>query len=377
MKKILSIFLFFFIFSACEKVDYMDPDLDPGDGEVAIKVATLEEGQEIETTTTEAGETIFMVESNKQFIFSYETDMSVDYVIWEFWNEEESFDDNPIYFYGGYDMKSISLTIVGLNGEEHQVTSYLNLFPRYPESPFYITDVEESGDKFKITAGIYKNAWHGVSGNYYLYGTITDIPWDNHQMINPADTNYRMSSNGELHPAEGVGHWVKTQIEIAPGDHSFGVVRFVGDDPIWGNFKNSNFVTVDEPTLISFHLKDDGEIIPVVPIPGENGDQGPSAALRFTINNDNSVTVYVNLDGSFSQGDPWWSYLDHNEQWHSPIPLSSVPNFPNWGKLHISDIEDFPVRMVWGLYEDQENNNMSQSIFWDDYYQYIFLQIIS
>ncbi len=376
MKKLLSIFVVFFvILSACEKVEYLEPDFDPGDGLVTIKV-TGTDGETAETHTTTAGETIFMVESNKQFIFSYETELDVEYVMWTFWDESESFDDNPIYFYGGYVVRSITLMVVDTDGDSYQTTSYLNLFPRYPGTPFYITDVEESGDKYTITAGIYKNAWYGVSGNYHFFGSITDIPWSDHQLINPADTNYRMSQDGNLHPATGVGHWVKTQLDLYPGDHAFGVVRFDGEDGIWGNFKNSLFVLEDEPTLISFHLTEDGEIIPIVPLPGNNGDQGPSSVLRFTINSDNSVTVYVNLDGVFSQGGPWWSYLDHNENWHSPISLSQVEDFPTWGAFTIGSTDHFPVRMVWGLYEDQQNDNMSQSIFWDSYYQYCYLHLL-
>ncbi len=376
MKKLMSIFVVvLFIFSACEKEEYMDPDIDPGDGDdfITIKVSSDESGT-VTTQTTAAGETMFMVESNKKFIFSYETDIQVSYVIWKFWDEEESYEDNPIYFYSGYDIKPVTLTIVDNNGQSYQVTAQLNLFPRYPDSPFYITDIEESGDKYLITAGIYKNAWHAVSGNYYFIGSITN--WDDYQMINPVDTNYRMSADGQLHIAEGVGHWVKTQLELYPGDHNFGVVRFIDNDPIWGNFKNSNFINENEPTLISFHITEYGEIIPVTPLPGEDGDQGPSAVLRFTINSDNSVTIYVNLNGLFSQGNPWWSYLDHNEQWYSPLALDPVGNFPNWGKLTIGDINDFPVIMIWGLYEDAQNDNMSLSKFWDYYYKYIYLHIL-
>jgi hypothetical protein len=109
------------------------------------------------------------------------------------------------------------------------------------------------------------------------------------------------------------------------------------------------YVLEDSPTLISFHLTDDGQIIPVIPLPGESGDQGPSAVLRFTIHNDNSVSVFVNLDGNYSQGNPWWKYLDHNENWHAPISLSQVANFPNWGKFTVSSIDDFPITLLWGF----------------------------
>ncbi len=381
MKKIKILFaLSFLLFSACEKVDYMErDDFEPVDGEslLTIKVASYDDRKTTKNYKGASNESSFMLESNKKFIFSYETNLQVDRVIWEFWDGEESHSHNPIYFYAGYDIKTISLTIFNNDGQSYKTESQLNLFPRYPGPPFYVSDIIESGDKFKLTLGIYKNAWNNVFGDYYLIGSVIDEAWQDYQMISPADTNYRISSDGNLYEVtNGVGHWLKTSLELSHGDHNFGIVRFDDENAVWGNFKNSLFVSEEEPTLISFHLKDNGEVLPIISLPGENGDQGPSSVLRFTINDDNSVIVYVNLNDLFNNGNPWWSYLDQNEEWHSPLSLESVEDFPNWGKLTINNIDDFPVRMIWGLYEDQKNHNMSQSIFWDNYYQYIYLHVL-
>lgn len=375
MKNVLFIFLLMLTFSACEKVDYLEPHPN-GDGTVNIIVSS----QKADTIAsfTNNGRTTFMVESNKFFIFSYETDLEVDYQIWEFWDGQLSYEESPSYFYGGYDIKEISLTIVDVDGFSHYTNSDMNLFARYPNSPYIITNVSASGsDDYLLTAGVYKNAWYGVSGNYYLFGTITSNPWNDYQLINPADTNYRMSANANLFSVtQEVGHWVKSELLLAPGDHSFGIVRFDGEDPIWGNFKNSQYVLDDNPTLISFHLTNDGQVIPVTPLPGEHGDQGPLAVLRYTIHSNNSVSVFVNLDENFSSGNPWWSYLDHNETWYTATSLAYVPDFSNWGKFTVNSINDFPIRMIWGLYANQNNSNMAQSMYWVSYYQYIYLNIM-
>ncbi len=377
MKKLFSIFVVIvFFISACEKVDYIEPNFDPIDGQGLVTIKVAHKGGEASEFYGRGGQQeMFMLESNKQFIFSYQTELEVDFVIWEFWDESQSFENNPIYFYGGYDIKSITLTVVTTDGQSYQVTSYLNLFPRWPKTPLNIKVLEPANNgNYVISAEIYKNAWHGVSGNFNFIGSVTEDPWEDYQLISPADTNYRMAANDIMHPADGMGHWLKTQIEIQPGDHSFGVVRFDGEDPIWGNFKNSEFVLESEPTLISFHLTENGQIISANPLPGEGGDMGPSAPLRYTINT-NTITVFVNLVDNFTEGNPWWSYLDHNEEWHSAIYLSAVENFPTWGKFTIP-ISELPKRLVWGLHSGQTNSNMFQSQLWDSYYEYCYLHLI-
>lgn len=375
MKKNLFLIIFFiFAALACEKVEYdpFIPDSNPGDGVIVINVSGLD-GETASAYTSPAGETVFMVETNRMFVFTYTATVEVDYQIWEFYNEEISYDESPIYFYGDYDVKSLKLTVVDVDGESYSITVYLDLYSRYPNFPFYITDIEENDDdSFTITTAAYKNSWHGVSGNYYLVGTVTDIPWDGYQQIDPADTNYRMSADGNIYPADGIGHWIKATLNIIPGDHAFGITRFVDDDPIWGNFKGSNFVLEETPGLIEFHLTNNGEIIPVIPLPGDFGDSGPASVVRLERNEEN-IVVYLNLTGSY-QPDSWWSYLDHNENWVENT-LYPVDDFPNWGKFHVTDLSHFPIRMKFGRVSGQSSNNMAQSIFYVPYYDYLLIHM--
>lgn len=365
----------FLIFASCEKVDFELPDYDdPSDGSdlITIKVGGVD-GGEYNHYTSPAGETVFIVETNKNFLFTYETEINVSSQVWEFYNGETSFDEVAIFFYGGYEIEYLTLTVVDQEGVSYSTTIYLDLYPRGQNSPFVITDVEESTDgKWTITAGAYKNAWYGVHGSYNLFGSVTDEPWNDY--IEILDTNYRMTQAGELLPSNYIGHWIKVQMDIWPGDHTFGVVRFDNEDAVWGNFKGSQYVLEESPTLLQFHLTNEGDIVPVIPLPGDFGDQGPTSVIRMT-ENEETVTVYFRLDGNFIHGSSWWSFLDENEEFTSEMPLYHVNDFPEWGAIEINK-NFFPKRIIFGRNSGIISSNISMSQFYDHYFGYLFLHFV-
>jgi hypothetical protein len=385
MKKISFMFFIAIIIAmvGCEKIPQPEfinnPETPHQDGRGILTININPDGAL--KSTSSAGDTV-KVESNKMFIFSYTSTIPMVSQTWEFFDGSLSNEAIASYYYWGFNQKPVSLVTQDGDGNTYEISVMLDLYARYPGDPVIWLGSELVGsDKYKVSFAVYKNGITQETGPYRLFGSVTPDPWEDYIDTSPDDTNYRYNpQNHQLLPAISgdVGRWIKVVTHsVLPGDHTMTVLKTVGLEDIWGNFKGSEYVSDDDHSSILFNLSADGTVSSATgasQLPGAGGDTGSNAVIRIDIIDDD-VIVYFNNNQHYSSINSWTRYLLPDQDWSNPLLLDAVPGFIFWAKYE-DNIDNFPLAMEFGPQINQLDNlseNIEQSMFWDNFYNYLYI----
>lgn len=387
MKKILNfcalLALMLFVFSACQKIEYVEPDENAAnDGVLKISVSGGPLGAGVKSANS-LGDTI-VIEGGNVYTFSYTSSVTMNSVLWTFGNNSTtSTAVMPTNKYErAFAISSVTLVGVDAGGVSHQAQIWLNNLPRAGGDPIiWAGKTLISAGVYREEFWLYKNGAYMTPLDYKFKGNVTTPPWGPLVTIAPADTNYRMEGN-QLYamPAGENGHWVKILIdnpinfdaEVAP---LIRVTTSLGEQ--WANFKNSQFVNSSNFGLMHYHVDANGNVStsgggnPLMP--GVGGDN----YLRFDVNqNGANVVIYQNNEAAFTSISPWIQFKN-NDSWATPVHASlAVAGFPNWSKYEIP-VLDLPKRARFGsvMATPTPNPNNLSSIFYDPIYKDLFIDI--
>ncbi len=389
MKKILnlvaSLMLLLFVFSACQKIDYIDPDSINANNDGVIKInvsgGPLSGGVK---SATALGDTV-IIEGGNVYTFSYTSTVTMSSVLWTFGNNgTTSTAAMPTNRYERTFVIS-SVTIVGTDagGTAHTASIWLNNLPRAGGDPIiWAGKTVVSTGVYREEFWIYKNGAYFTPLDYKYKGNVTTPPWGSLITIPPADTNYRVDGNLIYPmPAGETGHWVKVLIdnpinfdaEVAP---LIRVTASLGEQ--WCNFKGSTFVNNTNFGLMRYHVDANGNVSttgggqnPLMP--GVGGDN----YVRFDVSqNGLNIIIYQNNEVSFNGISPWIQFKN-NDSWSTPLHASlAVTGFVNWSKYEIP-VLDLPKRARFGsnMAAPTINPNNTSSIFYDPIYKDLFIDI--
>jgi hypothetical protein len=189
---------------------------------------------------------------------------------------------------------------------------------------------------------------YGYSGNFN-----DDAPsvWLAGVKVPALDANYIIQNNLPASAGSDIGKYVAIKRDLLARDYSLAPGEFEKTDGtgnfLWADWSGSAFVTATKSVgIIEFRVNPnstitplgDGYVPPVASVPGMGGDSG-EGVFRYQLAN-GQFTVYFKLNNTFASLTPFVQIKDQETGvWGTPIALTAVENFPNYGKATFNEAQ--------------------------------------
>ncbi len=377
MKKILFLSIFVtLLLSACKEQVLVNPN----ETLIADNVIQIRVNNSYKVTT---GQDTAYTEKNLRTIYSAMSISGVNIVAWqwEFAENNSTYSGKTVEFWHNLAPGVVTqVSLLGLDDQGSQHLAQINVKIVYSldglPGLMFVSSSPVGDGTYNVVFASHKKGMRGINGVYGYTGTVNS--WEI-QTVAAQDTNFNWDQ-GQLVPVtNGSGKFIALRVNLYPADYEIHAGKIDPNDPSnllwatnWGIYQNGKFT-----------LHSDGSVSPVadVDLPGDNGDEGQNAIIRYTIT-DSSIVVFTN---DFMDANTAFIQLqDSSGVWQAPILEDSVTNFSNWKKKEIN-FSDFPIPglLIFRFGLDINNpdatlsNNMSQSSYWDNDFQYLIFKVVS
>jgi hypothetical protein len=383
MKSILAIFIAasLFVLGGCEKLEYTFLEENENSPELSIRffspaAAGMKDVAIGDTLPVENGSRVnFLAVSNGPNIITWQ---------WTFADGSTAYGASISHVFTGefFTVEEVRLLAIDQDDQTYQRIISVQIFPSLDGAPAIkvISTTDLGGGLFRAVIAFNKVAMR-FNGEFFYIGDITSPAWVP-TLIAPADTNYYIINDTLALPTNpnDIAKFVAVRMILAPGDYQLGVGRIDDGQQRWGSFWGE-FVDTLNPTLAKLRMDINGNIITnastvIVNLPGESGDSGADAVVRFDQGTD-SLTLYTNNLARFSSLEPFIVIQDSVGIWSSAISQSALPGFENWGQIKLAYADmpmDYQLILKFGPQMSDPmtfSSNMSQSGYYDSSFQTI------
>lgn len=214
-----------------------------------------------------------------------------------------------------------------------------------------------------------------------LYYNGSVCGWEK-KLISDSEKHYVIGTDGKPVKVNDVGKYVGVNLTLSgSGVYSIALVHSVS---VWADLSGSAFIKQDNVGLAWFSfdkgvIVPNGDITPISNLPGLIGDD----YFRYEQVGDvtGKTIVYFKLDAAWTNTAFFVRELDGGT-YSSPILLSAVTSFPQWGKYEINT-SDLVGKVSGFRYGPNINNpttysaNMNKCFFWDYYFKNIRVSLFN
>jgi hypothetical protein len=193
--------------------------------------------------------------------------------------------------------------------------------------------------------------------NKTVYGYSGNLNDDNLSLwltgvkVPTLDANYIIQNGLPVSAGTDVGKYIAIKRDLLARDYALAVGEFEKSDGTgsfaWADWSGSTFVTASKNVgIIEFKVNPnstitplgDGYVAPVASVPGMAGDSG-EGIFRHELAS-GKFTVYFKLSNTFTALTPFVQIKDQETGvWGTPIALTAVDNFPNYGKAQFNEAQ--------------------------------------
>lgn len=232
------------------------------------------------------------------------------------------------------------------------------------------TEKNSSGDWEVLFLFSKERLRYATSTSYMYDGLVVD--WKKKSI--PENNSYVINSDGKPEMTNDVGKYVGIKINLSyRGLYNITLVHS-GDN--WIDLSGSKYTRSDNPGLAWFWFEN-GMIIPqgnavANNLPGVSGD----TYFRFTVNEDSKkMNLFFKLEKTFTSA-AFVLKQNDNGSYASPIIMSPVPNYEQWGQIELSTENQLQkiLGFRYGPNKDKPTEfsiNMDKSYFYDIYHKNI------
>jgi hypothetical protein len=189
---------------------------------------------------------------------------------------------------------------------------------------------------------------YGYSGNFN-----DDAPsvWLAGVKVPLLDANYIIQNNLPASAGSDIGKYFAIKRDLLARDYALAPGEFEKADGtgnfLWADWSGSTYVTASKSVgIIEFRINPnstitplgDGYVAPVASVPGTGGDSG-EGIFRHQLTGGKFI-VYFKLNNTFTSLTPFVQIKDQESGvWGTPIALSAVTDFPNYGKAEFNEAQ--------------------------------------
>jgi hypothetical protein len=188
---------------------------------------------------------------------------------------------------------------------------------------------------------------YGYSGNF---NDDAQSVWLAGVKVPALDANYIIQNNLPASAGSDIGKYVAIKRDLLARDYALAPGEFEKADGtgnfLWADWSGSAFVTASKSVgIIEFRVNPnstitplgDGYVAPVASVPGTAGDSEGTFRHELT---GGKFIVYFKLSNTFASQTPFMSIKDQETGvWGSPIALTAVSDFPNYGKAELLEAQ--------------------------------------
>lgn len=189
---------------------------------------------------------------------------------------------------------------------------------------------------------------YGYSGNF---NDDAQSVWIAGAKVSTIDINYIIQNNLPVSAGADIGKYVAIKRDLLARDYALAPGEFEKADGtgnfLWADWSGSAFVTASKSVgIIEFRINPnstitplgDGYVAPVASVPGMGGDSG-EGVFRHELTG-GKFMVYFKLNNTFTSLTPFVQIKDQETGvWGTPIALTAVTNFPNYGKAEFNEAQ--------------------------------------
>jgi len=244
-----------------------------------------------------------------------------------------------------------SLHLVGFYGNNQQITKdYVIMVVEDISTldPVELISCQDlGGGLYSVTFAISKARTRWISGAsaFFFTGNMTSPPWTA-QLIPVGDTSYNIATGPApnylptlvIPPIgdNGYCYAIKNLNSIA-GSYDLGTGKIKNNQQLWLDFTGSAWADPANPTLIKYTILPGGTVVPnIAPpaeLPGNIGDEGENAVLRFELGNDGAM-IYFHNSVDFN-GQQFVKFYNESNIANPPVLQTAVTGFSRWGKYYL------------------------------------------